>query len=368
MEVEQKQLWYFVVLIFLSSLQGTVELKEAVIVPLKEGMVLKCLCPWSGNLTMVSWTKEPEKQQVAVFHPEYGVATPHHYRERIEFLRTTPMDGSISIKNVTHQDIGMYECSVQTFPQGPWTRTVQVEDLDEPPEEEEEEEEEDPTEEPPGPEMIKADAELSAEQSYNVTLGCKHKHNGTVHRVIVEWMQHGKPWSTIGVCKTVEGGIVGEDYSDRGRVSCADSLDVSVHLTGVEQEDAGFYRCIFNTDAGMTSTTVLLTVAPPGGFSLSVYMMYIYMGSGLAGLTLLIVILILTVRHGKKSRREEYRVKLHPSHKQVNYYENIHGPARTAKQSREIRNGPTYANLQWVRSQTTFREKSEHKHEMQLQM
>lgn len=92
-------------------------------------MVLECLCPWYGNLSMVSWTKIPNKDPVAVFHPEYGVAFSHHYRERIEFRRTTPMDGSISVRNVTHQDIGLYHCSVQTFPQGSWTRNIQVEDL-----------------------------------------------------------------------------------------------------------------------------------------------------------------------------------------------------------------------------------------------
>lgn len=102
---------------------------EAATVRLEEGMILDCLCPWDGNLSMVSWTKVPDKDPVAVFHPEYGVAFSHHYRERIEFLRTTPMDGSISMRNVTHQDIGVYHCSVQTFPQGPWTRNIQVEDL-----------------------------------------------------------------------------------------------------------------------------------------------------------------------------------------------------------------------------------------------
>ena len=102
---------------------------ETTTVRLEEGMVLDCLCPWGGNLSMVSWTKVPDKDPVAVFHPEYGVAFSHHYRERIEFLRSTPMDGSISMRNVTHQDIGVYHCSVQTFPQGPWTRNIQVEDL-----------------------------------------------------------------------------------------------------------------------------------------------------------------------------------------------------------------------------------------------
>lgn len=105
---------------------------EAETVRLEEGMVLKCLCPWQGNLSMVSWTKESDKNPIAVFHPEYGVSFSHHYRERVEFRRTTPLDGSIAMTNVTHQDIGVYHCSVQTFPQGPWTRDVRVEDLGKP--------------------------------------------------------------------------------------------------------------------------------------------------------------------------------------------------------------------------------------------
>ncbi|XP_018529516.1 CD226 antigen isoform X2 [Lates calcarifer] len=309
MEAVQKDHWYFVVLIFLPFLKVAVQQKEAVTVRLEEGMVLECLCPWDGNLSMVSWTKVPDKYPVAVFHPEYGVAFAHHYRERIEFLRTTPMDGSISMRNVTHQDIGLYHCSVQTFPQGPWTRNIQVEDLDEPPEDEN-------ITEHPTPEVTVSDIELVAEQDNNVTISCNHEHNGTVYQVILEKMPHGQPWGIIGVCKKVEGGLVGEDYSDRGRVSCADSLEVSLHLTGVVLDDSGFYRCTFSTDAGMQTTTVLLTVPTPGGFSLSMYMMYIYIGAGSAGLVLFIVILILALRHRKKNRREEYRVKLHPSQRQ----------------------------------------------------
>ncbi|XP_040921405.1 CD226 antigen isoform X2 [Toxotes jaculatrix] len=309
MEAVQKDRWYFVVLIFLPFLEVAVQQTDPVTVQLEEGMVLNCLCPWDGNLSMVSWTKLPDKNPLAVFHPEYGMAFAYQYRERIEFLRTTPMDGSISMRNVTHQDIGLYHCSVQTFPQGPWTRNIQVEDLDEPPEEED-------FTEPPTPEVIVADIEMVAEQNNNRTMSCNHEHNGTVYQAILEKMPHGQPWGIIGVCKKVEGGLVVEDYSDRGKVSCADSLDVSLHLTGVVLDDGGFYRCTFNTDAGVQTTTILLTVPTSGGFSLSVYMMCIYIGAASAGLVLFTVILVLWLRHRKRNRREEYRVKLHPSQRQ----------------------------------------------------
>lgn len=92
-------------------------------------MVLDCLCPWPGDLSSVSWTKSPNSEALAVFNAQYGVSFSRHYKGRVDFLRRTTMDGSISLRNVTHQDIGLYQCSIQTFPQGSWSTTVQVEDL-----------------------------------------------------------------------------------------------------------------------------------------------------------------------------------------------------------------------------------------------
>lgn len=103
--------------------------KEVPTVRLEEGMVLECVCPWNGNLTQVSWTKVSDRTPLVVFHPQIGMAPSHHYADRIEFLKRTPKDGSISLRNVTHQDIGTYRCSIQMFPQGSWTTTVRVEDL-----------------------------------------------------------------------------------------------------------------------------------------------------------------------------------------------------------------------------------------------
>lgn len=103
--------------------------KAPVTVRLVEGMVLDCVCPWQGTFSMVSWTRPSKKDPIAVFHPELGTTFSHRYRERVEFQRSSPMDGSISLRNVTHEDTGLYVCSMQTFPQGSWTKTFLVEDL-----------------------------------------------------------------------------------------------------------------------------------------------------------------------------------------------------------------------------------------------
>ncbi|XP_077480940.1 CD226 antigen [Stigmatopora argus] len=308
MEVVQKRRWYFMALVFLPFLKGvcadTPPEIETITIHLQEGMVLDCLCPWDGNLTMVSWTKEPESNSIAVFHPEFGVATTYHYRDRIEFLRTTPMDGSISMKNVTHQDIGVYHCSVQTFPQGPWIRNIEVEDLDEPPQEDKED----------SVEAMQVDTYMTAELSSNLTLECKRGGNSTtVHQAVVEHMAPGQSWVIIGICKQVEGGVLIEDYGDRGQVNCQDNLDVILQLSPVLKEDGGYYRCSYSTDAGLQTNTFLVTV-PKGGFSLSVFMMYVYLAIGTAGLILLTALLIVLLRRRKKNRREDSRDKLHTSY------------------------------------------------------
>jgi hypothetical protein len=38
------------------------------------------------------------------------------------------MDGSIVLRNITHQDLGVYHCTITTFPLGSWSRDVTVED------------------------------------------------------------------------------------------------------------------------------------------------------------------------------------------------------------------------------------------------
>lgn len=123
---------------------------------------------------------------------------------------------------------------------------------------------EDNSTEPPVTDVIRADRTLAAEENDNVTISCKNEHNGTVSQVFLEKMPHGQNWSIIGECKKVKHGLLTEDDRDVRGLRCTDTLDVSLQLTGVQQQDGGFYRCTFNTDAGLQTTTVLLTVSPSG--------------------------------------------------------------------------------------------------------
>lgn len=108
---------------------------------------------------------------------------------------------------------------------------------------------------------IWADTTLQATENDNVTISCNSWRNDTVHAVTVEKMVHGEPWSLVGKCDRAEPPPPGGEV--RGLL-CTDDLDVSLQLAGVAQQDGGFYRCTFSTDAGVHSTTVLLIVGPAG--------------------------------------------------------------------------------------------------------
>lgn len=123
---------------------------------------------------------------------------------------------------------------------------------------------EDNSTEPPVTDVIGADMTLAAEENDNVTISCKNAHNGTVDQVSLEKMLHGQTWSNIGECKKVKHDLLTVDDRDVRGLSCTDTLDVSLQLTGVGRQDAGFYRCTFSTDAGLQTTTVLLTVSSSG--------------------------------------------------------------------------------------------------------
>ncbi|KAL1006656.1 hypothetical protein UPYG_G00075010 [Umbra pygmaea] len=351
METVPKDPWYFMVLlIFLSILKVSFQQRDgATTVKLAEGMVLGCVCPWDGNLSMVSWTKliHFEKAPVAVLHPEYGVHISSAYQTRIKFLKSTPMDGSITVRKVTPDDTGLYRCSVQTFPHGSWTTDVRVDMHKETAVDSVTEDDEDvPASET---ELIKADTELIVQRSDNLTITCNCPHNVTIYQVTLEKLDRSSTsgMALMAMCQLKDGRLLEVNYTARGRVSCSERLDTSLHLENVVEDDRGLYQCRINTDTGEQITTVLLTVLRQVEISLSVYV--IYVAGGTAGLLVLLSAIITLVRCQRKNRREESRIKFHTAQRRLcNEYENVpvYDKMRKATNWREDR--PVYANINTV--------------------
>lgn len=100
----------------------------------------------------------------------------------------------------------------------------------------------------------------------NLTIKCDLVHNGEVLQVSIEKLNAEEGSSNIiATCQMLSEGVELNEFDSRGRVNCSDAMEVSLHLTNIIKEDGGLYRCNFSTDAGVQSTTVLLTTLPAQG-------------------------------------------------------------------------------------------------------
>lgn len=334
----QKDYWYFLVLVMLLCfLKGSVQMKapESSVV-LQEGMILDCLCPWTGQLIMVSWTKTPFAKPIAVYHPQYGTNFGSSYEGRVEFLKSTAMDGSISIMNVTEGDIGQYHCSLQTYPQGSWTKDTFVQKA---------------AITTSTSISIQADTKLVVAENNNLTIMCDLVHDGKIYQVSIEKLDTEEGNSNIiATCEMLEDGVELRNFSNRGLLNCSEDMEVSLHLTNIIKEDGGLYRCNFSTNNGIQSTTVLLTTVPAQDFPGLHHMLYVYIGGGVIGVVALMT-LLLTWLNRMKRKKEEYRIKLHPAKRQRNpydqscVYDRMKKGTRTRAKDKEI-----YMNFQIVRA------------------
>lgn len=99
-----------------------------VTVKLASNMQLECIYPKNTTITQMSWIKcnETNKEAIATFHPSYGVYIDDKYKDRVYIVNASSEDKSLYFTKTSAADTGFYSCSIQTFPDGPWEKIIQV--------------------------------------------------------------------------------------------------------------------------------------------------------------------------------------------------------------------------------------------------
>uniref|UniRef100_A0A8D0FNX5 CD226 molecule n=1 Tax=Strix occidentalis caurina TaxID=311401 RepID=A0A8D0FNX5_STROC len=139
-------------------------------VKLTEKVKLECIYPKKAVIMQTSWMKlnVTHKENIAVLHPIYGVHIEDKYNGRIYFENASREDKSLSFTKSTLEDVGLYFCSIVTYPDGIWEKVIEI---------------------------IQTDAfEVSAKQTHpvfakpgrNVALTCPHKTGDSVQQVMWE--------------------------------------------------------------------------------------------------------------------------------------------------------------------------------------
>ncbi|XP_041103129.1 CD226 antigen-like [Polyodon spathula] len=321
---------YLLLVMILFRLHKGATLIADTTVKMEQNLTLKCECPWSGNLSQINWERKSgsKKELVAVYHKQHGLKLFNKYERRIVFLNSSSMDGSITIINASAEDLGLYQCSIQTFPKGSWTKLLLVENSD-------------------GFGNRKPDSEEIVQKGHHFMLRCHYVLNGTVYHVTFERIRE-KHKDTIAFCSFSDGKIIGSDYKERTLVNCSRARSINLLLMNITLNDEGLYQCHFSTDQGNHTTTISLSVRKEINEFMKIIL--IYVGAGAGGLVVLAVIIIATVVVCQKRRRRKRmrnRAKLDvPKRRHINNYEHAAVYDRMTKPPRCQNKEDVYVNFQ----------------------
>lgn len=97
-------------------------------IKLTEKVKLECIYPKKAVITQTSWMKlnVTHKENIAVLHPIYGIDIKDRYSGRIYFENASREDKSLSFVKSTLEDVGLYSCSIATFPDGIWEKVIEI--------------------------------------------------------------------------------------------------------------------------------------------------------------------------------------------------------------------------------------------------
>ncbi|KFV89062.1 CD226 antigen, partial [Fulmarus glacialis] len=196
-------------------------------VKLTEKVKLECIYPNKAMIIQTSWMKlnVTHKENIAVLHPIYGIHIEDKYNGRIYFENASREDKSLSFIKSTLEDVGLYCCSIVTYPDGIWEKTIQI---------------------------IQPDAfEVSEKQNNpvftkpggNVTFTCPYKIGDSVQEVMWERIKADQV-DTIVLCSSSGKQSFGSDFKERTLVDCSDQANSMIVIQNVTASDFATYRCV----------------------------------------------------------------------------------------------------------------------------
>ncbi|NXL52043.1 CD226 protein, partial [Podilymbus podiceps] len=196
-------------------------------VKLTEKVKLECIYPKKATIIQTSWIKfnVTHKENIAVLHPIYGVHIEDRYSGRIYFENASREDKSLSFTESTLEDVGLYLCSIATYPDGIWEKVIGI---------------------------IQPDAfEVSEKQNNivfakpggNVAFTCPYKIGDSFQQVMWERIKADRV-DTIVQCDLSGKQSFGSDFEERTLVDCSDQANSMIIIQNITASDFATYRCI----------------------------------------------------------------------------------------------------------------------------
>ncbi|KAM9302549.1 LOW QUALITY PROTEIN: CD226 antigen [Morus bassanus] len=251
-------------------------------VKLTEKVKLECIYPNKATIIQTSMKLNvTHKENIAVLHPIYGIHIEEKYNGRIFFENASREDKSLSFIKSTLEDVGLYCCSIVTYPDGVWEKVIEIVQLDA--------------------------FEVSEKQSNpvftkpggNVVFTCPYKIGDSVQQVMWERIKADQV-DTIVLCSSSGKQSFGSDFKERTLVDCSDQANSMIIIQNITASDFATYRCVAT---GRNKTYVMsFTVAATWDPKLFI----ICIAGGISTAVLLLIFLLIfciTTAYRKKKKR-----------------------------------------------------------------
>ncbi|XP_013366789.1 PREDICTED: CD226 antigen isoform X2 [Chinchilla lanigera] len=252
-------------------------------VRLAESMTLECVYPLMDEVTQAEWFKTvgEQKQSMAIFNPDHGVAIRKPYENKVHFLNSTKArkDVTLSFHNASDTDVGSYSCLIHTFPSGPWEKTVQVVQTD-------------------SFEIQLRKHSHMVVSPGNVKLSFKLHMNWSAQQITWEKIQPHQI-DLLTHCNLSRGKSFSK-YRKQMLTNCTQGIRSSfIIIPNATASDSGLYRCCFISSTGQNETFLIRLTITDG----ETHNQYIIA----AVLLFLFVILIVTIviYYNKRRRRKK---------------------------------------------------------------
>uniref|UniRef100_A0A3Q3LCB7 Ig-like domain-containing protein n=1 Tax=Mastacembelus armatus TaxID=205130 RepID=A0A3Q3LCB7_9TELE len=212
-------------------------------------VTLPCQAPRSSEILILQWTRPDLHPEYVFVHHLWSDPDTQHpsFKERVELKDSQMKDGDVSVtlKDVTLNDTGTYECRVIQTPGGIWMSTLHLN-------------------------VAEADhVKVSlTEPGDTVTLPCQAPRSSEI--LILQWTRPDLHPEYVFVHHLWSDPDT-QHPSFKERVELKDSQmkdgDVSVTLKDVTLNDTGTYECrVIQTPGGIWMSTLHLNVAEAGEF------------------------------------------------------------------------------------------------------
>ncbi|XP_075126877.1 CD226 antigen [Leptodactylus fuscus] len=241
---------------------------------LRRTITLDCRYSGSGTVIQIHWAKVngSAEETICTIHKSYGKYISQKYMSRMSFaVENSSSDLSITLRETSEADIGIYVCYLAQFPAGTMKKViaVQADNLS----------------------HIVPSSHQAFEEHSNITLNFLYTSIGDVNQVTVHKFTNGK-MDLVAYCERQMSGrkllSYGFDFLKRSFLNCADLRNITLTIYQGAITDEGLYQCHFSSEDKNQTTSINVHSKTIGRTPISTFAL-------ICGISLLIIVVIFTI-------------------------------------------------------------------------